>query len=181
MLPLGHMGITFAATRVLEKLLKQQRVDYRLLLTSSLLPDIIDKTSGLLLSAGHKLGDKSWGHSLIFLALILGIILIQRQKRCNTINAETILFGSAVHDLLDTMWHFPEILFWPVGHLIFSTPPYEAWAGTIHLGVFKITELFSFEIIGGCILTYFLFRLVLNSRIIYFISTGKLTRDASTL
>lgn len=175
MLPLGHMGITLAITRLLEKLLKQQQVDYRFLLVGAVLPDIIDKPLGYLLSAGRKFGDKSFGHSLIFLLLMLGVVLFQHYKKRNTTATKTLLLGSTTHAPLDTMWHFPKILFWPFGDRLFLTPPYEAWVGTIYLGAYKITVLLAFEIIGGSILLYFLHLLILHNGISKFIITGKIT------
>lgn len=173
MLPLGHIGITLAITRVLQKSLALQRVDYRFLLLGSILPDLIDKPLGYLFSAKHEIGGKSYGHSLLFL-LLLSIISVVQQRKKNRTPIWFLFIGTIAHDIADTMWHFPKIFFDPIYQWKMATPPYEAWQEFFNFRTIHIRQLFAFEIIGGSILLYFFIKLVLHNKISHFIKTGEL-------
>jgi len=173
MLPLGHIGITLAITRVLQKSLALQRVDYRFILLGSILPDLIDKPLGYIFSAKHGIGGKSYGHSLLFW-LLLFIISVVLERKKNRTPIWFLLIGTIAHDIADTMWHFPKIFFDPIYQWKIATPPYEAWQGFFHFRTLQIRQLFAFEIIGGSILLYFFIKLALHNKISHFIKTGEL-------
>ncbi len=174
MLPLGHIGITLAITRVLQKSLALQRVDYRFILLGSILPDLIDKPLGYLFSAKHGIGGKSYGHSLLFLLLLFIISVVQQRKK-NRTPIWFLFIGTIAHDIADLMWHFPKIFFAPLYNWKGPTLPYEAWQVTMRLGILHLRQLVAFEILGGSILLYFFIRLVKNNKITHFIKTGELS------
>lgn len=178
MLPLGHMGIALAFTRVLERMLRIPRIDYRLLLIGAILPDLLDKSLSYLLPDGHAPGGRAVGHSVVFLLLLSGIFFIQRHKKFKTTHIETFLAGSAAHDLLDTMWLYPKIWFWPIGERLYDACPLDTLDETIRLGSIHITKISVFEFIGAGILLYYFIQLVRKSHFAYFIRTGKLSLPA---
>lgn len=150
MLPLGHMGITVAVVRVLESNFESPWVDYRLLLVGSLLPDLIDKPIRYLLSVYPIFAGKNYGHSLLFLLILLIIALAEWYYRSNFM-AVTLCIGSAIHDILDLVSH------------------HEDWADR---ALFSTTVLMAFEVIGGCILLYFFMDLISHNKVARFIKTG---------
>lgn len=137
MLLLGHIGITFGAALGVESLVSRRsqpatpvhhswterwhatltslarRVDLRVLLLGSLLPDIIDKPLGLVLFPAVYGSGRLYGHALIFpLALTLvGLWLYRRGRGPHVL---VLAYGSAMHLLLDAMWRTPSILLWPL-------------------------------------------------------------------
>lgn len=177
MLPLAHMGITITLVRSFEKILGTLKIDYRLLLAASLLPDLIDKPLGYILSTDHSFGTRSLGHSLFFLLYILSIGLFQWYKHEKT--CFLILFiGSVVHDTLDRMWYYPKTLLWPfAGNSVIDK--FETWEMPIRIGIINTTQLFALEIIGGSILFFFFCWLILQKKMLLFISSGKLAYDDS--
>jgi len=137
MLLLGHVGITFATALAAESLAKNshstsgtrhqglfgrlhatitalaQRIDLRLLIVGSLLPDIIDKPLGLLVLPGVFGTGRLFAHALLFpLALtIAGVWLHHKRGGCSLL---VLAYGSVIHLLLDSMWRTPAILLWPL-------------------------------------------------------------------
>lgn len=152
MLPLGHMGITVAVIRVLESKFQLSGIDYRLLLVASLLPDLIDKPISYLFGAYPIVNGIHYGHSVLFL-LIISIIAIFQWYWWNNSRGAIIWSGVVSHDILDLISHHAE------------------W---VNKKLFNINILLEWEIIGVCILLYFLVCLVLPSKVQRFIKTGEL-------
>ena len=177
MLPLAHMGVTVGVVQTAEKMFGTSKIDYRLLLTASILPDIIDKPLGYILSAGHALGTRLVGHSLFFLLLILCIGYMGRHRHGKMYS--TLFIGSAMHDVLDRMWYYPRTFFGPIaGNNVVNG--FETWEVPIKIGFLNITELYALEILGGIILLYLFMSLARQNKIMQFIKSGKLTySDAS--
>lgn len=137
MLLLGHVGITFGTALAAESLAQRcsersepvrghclsrwhatltslaRRLDLRLLLIGSLLPDIIDKPVGLILFPSALGSGRIYSHTLFFL-LLLSVPGYWLYRRGNGPDVLTLAFGSAIHLLLDAMWRTPAILFWPL-------------------------------------------------------------------
>ena len=172
MLPLAHMGITVTIARVMERKIKRQVVDYRILLVGSLLPDLIDKPVGYLLFNTPLTSSKLFGHSLLLLVFLgsIGFVLWHRRR---SLAGWMFFAGAAAHDILDAMWLHPKILFWPLFGWLFVTPGYEAWVGTIKLGALSIPKLVALEILGGLLLIHFFAVIFLNEGIMSFFKHGK--------
>jgi hypothetical protein len=102
MLLFGHIGVTLGIAWFAESKLGI-RMDYRLILIGSLLPDIIDKP-GMLLSLNN---GRFFGHTLLFLAILLLISLKYRKVLF-------LFFASLLHLAEDEMWNEVETLFWPI-------------------------------------------------------------------
>jgi len=104
MLLFGHIGITLGIAWLTEEKLKV-RIDYRLILIGSLLPDIIDKPVGMILLPIKN--GRMFGHTLLFIFILLLIGLKYRKSLC-------LSFASLLHLLEDEIWNEPETLFWPL-------------------------------------------------------------------
>lgn len=104
---LGHIGFTAAAARAVDR-----ERDLRLPVLLSILPDLIDKPAGILLSSLVHGNTRNFGHSFLGSAVVLAILLAGRRRFGNPL----LLWGCyAGHFLLDRMWvnNDPVILFWP--------------------------------------------------------------------
>ncbi len=114
MLLLAHVGITLGVARALDsplgaRVLKPSahlygRIDYRLVLVGSMLPDILDKPTT---------SSRAFAHTLLFILIIalIGLYVYQRRGRSGML---ILSFGSFLHLLLDEMWASPTTLFWPI-------------------------------------------------------------------
>jgi hypothetical protein len=106
MLPIGHLGYTWAALSWLQSHQHATDLDFRGVAAAALLPDLIDKPLSLTLMANSGT-SQGLGHTL--LAHVLLIVAITRFKRdwlpyaviCNT------------HLLADQMWKYPRTLLFP--------------------------------------------------------------------
>ena len=88
-----------------------QRIDLRVLLIGSILPDIVDKPAGLFVFG--TIWCRLFCHSLLFLGVIAGAGLCL--YTCRHRNWLLVLaFGVFMHLVLDEMWLDTHTLFWPV-------------------------------------------------------------------
>ena len=95
------------------------RIDIRLLLVSSLLPDIIDKPIGQLWLRGTLNNGRIFCHTLLFLLIItfIGVYLYRTRHR----NWLLVLSGGVfTHLIFDEMWLMPGTLLWPLYGLAFE-------------------------------------------------------------
>ncbi|TWH47693.1 metal-dependent hydrolase [Sporomusa sp. KB1] len=173
MLPLSHVGFTTAAVKVLETGLRLRQIDYRIVIVSSLLPDIIDKSLFKLLESSYTYESRAIGHSLVFLGFIGILAAIQWFWNKKTWLAP-VFIGALFHDVFDVMWIHPGIFYWPLEGWQFSKPIDEAWLGTIQLGWYKIKQRDLFDNISVLILLYFFMKVALGGKILEFVRKGKL-------
>ena len=94
-------------------LLFLRRLDYRIIMVSSMLPDIIDKPIGAFFfretfSSGHI-----YGHTLLFFILTASAGLYLYKSRGITW-APALSIGVFAHLIFDRIWHSPRTLFWPL-------------------------------------------------------------------
>ncbi len=104
MLLFGHIGITLGVAWLVESRLKV-KMDYRLIIIGSLLPDIIDKPVGMIILPLHN--GRVFGHTLLFILILLLIGLKYRKFLF-------LSFASFLHLIEDEMWKEPKTLFWPL-------------------------------------------------------------------
>jgi hypothetical protein len=105
---LGHIGITAAAARAVDR-----ETDLRLPMLFSILPDLIDKPMFLLAPALANDSTRNIGHSLAGAAAILALLLAQRRR----VGRPLLLWSCyAGHLLLDRLWLVdgPIVFFWPL-------------------------------------------------------------------
>jgi membrane-bound metal-dependent hydrolase YbcI (DUF457 family) len=103
MLIFGHAGITLGIAWLIESKFKV-KMDYRMIIIGSLLPDIVDKPVGIILLPLNN--GRIFGHTILF-TLILLLIGLKYRKII------FLSFASFLHLIEDEMWKEPKALLWP--------------------------------------------------------------------
>jgi inner membrane protein len=195
MLLLGHTGITLGVAVAVESLRTPRtsfaaaraaftprrladafvslshRVDLRLLLVGSLLPDIIDKPVGLLLFPDLFGTGRLFCHTLLF-CLLLAVLGVWRYRLRRTSGLLVLSYGCAMHLLLDGMWRTPETLLWPTMGLVLREEIHDHWLRTIFFELFSRPEAYLPEIAGAMILAPLSLVLLRRGSLSRFLRTG---------
>jgi hypothetical protein len=125
MFPLGHVGIALGIAFVIARYTKKSwnpKVFVVLVGVAAVLPDMIDKPTGLLY--GLQGGGRLFGHTILFsLAVLVAALLLWRFPPKQSISNLPLYFSLGVwtHLMLDLMWEDIEILLWPAYGLAFPT------------------------------------------------------------
>lgn len=158
MIFLGHLGLTTAALKKSEQVFNDAyyKVDYRVVLLGSVLPDIIDKPIYLALHllGNNTISSKLFGHTLGFSALVIIFGYIYSKINHNK-NLFILGICSLIHLILDGMWEIPSTLLYPLYGISF---PLRLHIISPHLylsTLYTWPVLLSFELIGGLILIYY--------------------------
>lgn len=174
----GHLGLTTGAVKLCENSIlnrekKESNIDYRFLLVGSVLPDVIDKPIGAWLFRNVFHNSRLFGHTLLFSIVLLSIGLY-RQLKYKKNGVLMLGVGSAFHLILDSMWLYPKILFWPFTGWIFPTRPEGQWLkqGIIRLG--SDPTYYCGEIVGFIIIAYYFIKLIKKHGMKDFINNGRL-------
>lgn len=196
MMLFGHMGITLGTAVLLDKTISKShtsithpdqpitqvnqtrssllsRIDLRILLIGSLLPDIIDKPVGDFLFRETFNNGRIFSHTLLFLLLITlaGFYIHHRYRKTWLL---VLSFGTFMHLLLDQMWLEPSTLLWPIYGFGFDkseiTNVLDYWLHHIHTK----PSVYIPEIIGFLILGWFLLKLVHDKKVHSFIRRGEI-------
>jgi len=193
MLLLGHAGITLGAALAIDTVHSRRsrspvldssadgtwrgplrrlsrKIDLRLLLIGSLLPDIIDKPLGLLLFPTVFGTGRLFAHTLLFiLALCVCGLLFYSYRGNNGILV--ITYGSAMHLLLDSMWLSPAILLWPfLGPMPTGTS--DLWLERLIETLLHNPHAYAPEILGGIIAIPLVWALFRRGGLLRFLRTG---------
>jgi membrane-bound metal-dependent hydrolase YbcI (DUF457 family) len=145
-----HLGVTSAIVLVT---LGRRRIDYRIVLLGSILPDLLDKPVGRLLFAERFETSRLFGHTLAFdLALVLGIQLFLRGERAR--RWFVLPIASLLHLALDGMWSHPITLFWPLFGTSFPRMPVENYWLDVLLRPFQHPVEGLKEVAGLALLAY---------------------------
>lgn len=117
MLFFGHLGLTLAAAVTARSKIKAMGqafpvMDYRAVLTGSILPDLIDKPLALIFRDTFHGASRLFAHTLLFSAFItaLGIYLWRKHNRPGWL---LLAGGSLFHMVFDSMWNYKATLLWP--------------------------------------------------------------------
>jgi len=178
MLVFGHLGITLGAAVLLDGALSRSlpscdvpanpggretrpvkpsllsRIDLRLLLIGSLLPDIVDKPIGTVLFRSTFENGRIFCHSLLFMLMMaLAGFLVYRHYRKTWLLA--LSFGTLAHLVLDYMWRQPRTLLWPFYGLTFEKQNLTDLPEEILHGLYTAPSLYVPEIISAVILIGF--------------------------
>lgn len=189
----GHLGLTAGAFKAYEtaashyKIKKLPTIDYRFVLAGSILPDVIDKPIGAIFFINTYHNSRIYGHTLLFSLMILlfGVYFL---KKRGTSSVLVLGFGSLIHLILDSMWQYPETLFWPFLNLgaalhaksgrlsVLLRFPYrfDNWLAHDAETIFQSPMPWIFELAGFMILAFFLIRLLRRHQLVCFLKTGKL-------
>ena len=138
-----------------------RRIDLRVLLVGSLLPDIVDKPIGRLVYG--TFGYRLYCHTLLFLVVtaIAGLSLyLSRHKNWLLILA----FGIFMHLVLDEVWLDPTTFLWPLKGLSLSEPA--ASYESVHC-------FYAWEAVGLVVLGWIAWVLVRRGKVRAFIRHGQ--------
>jgi inner membrane protein len=197
MLLFGHVGITAAAAKIGDSVFPESSVyqyksgfrysvssllnrirdiggklDYRMVIIGSMLPDIIDKPVFLFLrDRGFEVSGRGYAHTLLFsFVLIIGGLFVARKKKPWLI---TLGLASAAHLLLDQIWEMPVTLFWPFLGPI-TAGDTEGWFTSIWENLISEPWVYVPEIIGLLFTLYLAYRIIRGRGIIRFIINGNI-------
>lgn len=180
MILLGHVGLTTGAFKVFEKttlyknkIRNTENIDYRIVIIGSLMPDIIDKPLGAFLLRDYFHNSRIFTHTLFVSALILvsGVWFYYRKKTTK------ILFlglASLIHLILDSMWLYPAILFWPFLGWKFPQRAEGHWLSEDLIRLVSDPFVWAPELFGGIIIGYLIIKALKNNNFRSFLKKGKL-------
>lgn len=149
------------------------RMDIRLLLIGSLLPDIIDKPVGIFFFREAISSGRIFCHTLLFLFLVTmaGVYLYRSQGRTHLF---AVSLGILTHLIFDQMWRNPHTLFWPFLGLIFDRADVSEWLIGMYNALLTDPETYLTELAGAIILVWFAITLVLQRKALHFLKSGKI-------
>lgn len=176
----GHLGVTTGVIKTYEKIAYKNKelnnetsLDYRAVLIGSILPDIIDKPIGAFLFRSTFHNSRIFGHTLLFsvIVILIGLYIMCKYKK-NSI----LLLGicTSIHLILDSMWLYLDILFWPYFGWKFPARTEGNWVQSDIIRLVTDPSYYLPELIGFMIIAYYFIRLVKNRQIKDFIKKGKL-------
>ncbi len=151
------------------------RIDIRLLLIGSLLPDIIDKPIGRVFFRDIFNNGRIFCHTLLFLIVLVlgGLYLYRRYKKTWLL---VLSFGTFTHLILDQMWLHPRTLLWPLYDLSFERHAFinlSDWLKEIFNELLAYPALFIPELAGVVVIAWFVWLLVRRRKVIAFIKNGQ--------
>lgn len=161
----GHIASWFASLG--------NRIDIRLLLIGSLLPDIIDKPLGHFLFRETFSNGRIFCHTLLFLTLITlaGLCLYRSYGKTWLL---VLSFGAFTHLIFDQMWLTPQTFLWPLYGFTFEKIDLTHWTQDTFQDLLTDPTVYIPEIVGGAILIQFVWILVSNRKLHAFIRSGNL-------
>jgi len=192
MLILGHVGITLGAAVLLNRALVKRhrlpaigrnpkswltglgnRIDIRILLIGSLLPDFIDKPVGQLLLRDTLNNGRIFCHTLLFvIVLTLAGVCLYRARRKTWLLV--LAGGSFAHLVFDQMWLHPRTLFWPIFGLAFErVGDLTYWLRDVWYALLTEPTVYVPELAGTMILIWFTLALLRRRRVYSFLKNGQ--------
>lgn len=149
------------------------KIDIRILLIGSLLPDIIDKPVGMLFFRETISNGRIYCHTLLFLILITlaGIYLYRSHHRIYLL---VLSFGTFTHLVLDQMWRAHQTLLWPFYGLAFEKVDITEWLPGIFDALLTNPATYLPELVGAVILVWFAIILLLRRKVFRFLKSGQI-------
>ncbi|MDO8715488.1 MAG: metal-dependent hydrolase [Dehalococcoidales bacterium] len=149
------------------------RVDIRLLLIGSLLPDIIDKPLGIYIFPEALSNGRIFSHTILFLLVVtmVGIYLYRSRGKTHLL---AVSFGVLTHLILDQMWLAPRTLFWPIYGFAFDKYGTTDWIVHILHRVVTYPSDYIPELIGAATLVWFTLALVQKRAVFRFLKYGQI-------
>ncbi len=148
------------------------RIDIRLLLIGSLLPDIIDKPIGRFLFRETFNNGSIFCHTLLFLIVITaGGLYLYRYRNKTWLLA--LSFGTFIHLILDGMWLAPQTLLWPLYGFSFERIDVNSWIQHLFYNLLNKPVVGIPELVGAAIIIWFVWLLVHRGTLYAFIRSGQ--------
>ena len=195
MLIFGHAGVTLGAGVILKGVITRnyslqprvnkvtdeskgrgltflEKIDTRLLLIGSLLPDIIDKPVGQFFFRDSLSNGRIFCHTLAFLLLItLGGFYLYRSRGKTWLLV--LSFGTLTHLLCDQMWLARQTLLWPAYGWAFQRYDLTYWLQNIFYALRTDPAVYVPELVGIAVLIWFALMLVRRGKVYAFIRNGR--------
>ena len=153
-----------------------RRLDLRILLVGSLLPDIIDKPLGHIFLREYLSSGRTFAHTLLFAVLTtLGGLLIR--YRTGKTWMLVLSLGTFIHLILDEMWlsQWRSTIVWPFYGFEFPKAELAGWTENIWHALLHEPAVYIPEIIGGVVIILFLWILVRNGKLTSFLKHDRLS------
>lgn len=149
-----------------------RKIDIRLLLLGSLLPDLIDKPVGQILFRENISNGRVFAHTLLFLVILslVGFYLYRQHGKSWLL---VLSFGTSAHIVLDEMWLVPQTLLWPLYGSSFDKLDLTRWTGDIFYALFHEPAVFVPELIGLVVLLWLAWQIVRAKSIYSFLRYGR--------
>ena len=148
------------------------RIDVRLLLIGSLLPDIIDKPVGMFFLRDIFSNGRIFCHTLLFLIVVSlgGLYLYWKHTKTWLL---VLSFGTFMHLVLDGMWLAPQTLLWPLYG--FSFPKFDPnyWMEGMFYRLLLEPLVWIPELVGISLIIWFVWFLVRKGNLGTFIRNGR--------
>lgn len=155
-----HLGMTCA---VIFFALGTRRIDYRVVMLGSILPDLTDKPVGRIFFAAELQNGRLLGHTLLLVVVMaLAIQLVLRGKAAR--RWFILPMGALIHLALDGMWARPVTLFWPLFGMRFPPDPVPNYWLEVLLRPVRHPGELARELIGLALLVYLGLAFELNHR-----------------
>jgi len=189
----AHTGITLGAVFLWDRVFHQpvppvitkplsskitgtvRKIDYRLVLIGSILPDIIDKPIGhLFFGDTFDNNGRLVAHTLLFFVLLFGYGLFRFYYQGKN-GVLVLAICSGFHLVLDSMWDIPQTLFWPLKGWRFPESDVVDtidWIKQIAEAAHTDPSYYVSEATGITILVVFFYLLWRNKSIIRFVKHG---------
>jgi membrane-bound metal-dependent hydrolase YbcI (DUF457 family) len=148
-----------------------ERIDIRLLLIGSLLPDIIDKPVGLFFFRDIFSYGRTFCHTLLFLILITlgGLYLYWSHNKTWLL---VLSFGTFTHLILDLMWLTPRTLLWPLYGFSFEGFDFSCLMPDIFYALLINPIICIPELVGAAVVIWFVWLLVRREKLLAFLRNG---------
>ena len=139
---LGHLGIGLGLAWLLSTR-SSVRIDYRLILLGSILPDLIDKPLAFVLSLEGRL----WAHTFLFLFAILALSFVRSWRGLRLVG-----FGVSTHLLLDRIWNQPAVVLYPAYGWTFAPASFDVdlwFQALLHDPLIQAGEIIGLAVLVG--------------------------------
>lgn len=150
------------------------RIDIRILLIGSMLPDIIDKPVGLYFFRDTFSTGRIFCHTLLFLIFItlVGVCLYKLKGKPWLL---VLSFGTFIHLLSDQMWLAHKTFLWPFYGLAFEREDITDWATKMLHALHTDPSVYLPEFAGMVVLIWFILVLVYRKKFYSFIKDGNVS------
>ena len=148
------------------------RIDIRLLLVGSLLPDIIDKPIGHFFFRETFSNGRIFCHTLLFLITVTlgGLYLYWSRSKTWLL---VLSFGTFTHLVLDLMWLTPRTLLWPLHGFSFERIDLSQWMEEMFHALLTNPVVSIPDLLGAVIIIWFVWLLVRRGKLYAFIRNGQ--------
>ncbi len=177
MFVLGHIGLTIGLLILFLLLTKRHdiiyKIDFRIIIIFSLLPDIIDKIIGHGILQTSLNNGRLFSHTLVFLFIFTIIFYLIIQEKWWIFS-----FPIMTHQIFDFLWSEPKTWYWPYYGWSFDVLDKDIWESWLR-ALTSDPVIFSTEIVGFMIIISFIVYLKLNNakNLKQFIKTGRIRKN----